>query len=142
VTRDELAAVAAAASAGVGAPVSLHLLRPHELKAGMITQTAVAPQLAAVFCELFTHQAGHELYLREPAAVYGLPLGTGLAWKDVAEAVRRRGDTAVGFTRESPVAANATGLQLGHGSDVFLGVPAECDITLQPADRLVVIALE
>lgn len=54
VTQEELAAVAAAAAARVSAPVSLHLLRPDELKAGMITQTAVAPQLAEVFSELFT----------------------------------------------------------------------------------------
>ena len=42
-------------------PVSLHLLRPHELKAGMITQTAVAPQLADVFSELFTQVAWREV---------------------------------------------------------------------------------
>lgn len=54
VTRDELVAVSAAASSHVSAPLSLHLLRPDELKAGMITQTAVAPQLAEVFSELFT----------------------------------------------------------------------------------------
>jgi hypothetical protein len=54
VGSDELASVSAAASALVTPPVSLHLLRPDELKAGMITQTAVAPQLANVFSELFT----------------------------------------------------------------------------------------
>lgn len=54
VSSEELAAVSAAASAEVTPPVSIHLLRPDELKAGMITQTAVAPQLADVFSELFT----------------------------------------------------------------------------------------
>lgn len=54
VSGEELAAVSATASALVTPPVSLHLLRPDELKAGMITQTAVAPQLADVFSELFT----------------------------------------------------------------------------------------
>lgn len=58
VSPDELAAVSAAASAHVTPPVSLHLLRPSELKAGMITQTAVAPQLADVFSELF--QVGYD----------------------------------------------------------------------------------
>jgi hypothetical protein len=60
VGSDELAAVSAAASAFLTPPVSLHLLRPDELKAGMITQTAVAPQLANVFSELFT-QVGRGL---------------------------------------------------------------------------------
>jgi len=60
VTSSELAAMSAAAAAAVTPPVSLHLLRPDELKAGMITQTAVAPQLANVFSELFTQvRYGH-----------------------------------------------------------------------------------
>jgi hypothetical protein len=54
VSSEELAAVSATAASLVTPPVSLHLLRPDELKAGMITQTAVAPQLADVFSELFT----------------------------------------------------------------------------------------
>lgn len=66
VTTSELAAVSAAAAAAVTPPVSLHLLRPDELKAGMITQTAVAPQLANVFSELFTQvRFGH------PVQTYG-----------------------------------------------------------------------
>jgi hypothetical protein len=54
VDSSELASVSAAAAALVTPPISLHLLRPDELKAGMITQAAVAPQLANVFSELFT----------------------------------------------------------------------------------------
>jgi hypothetical protein len=54
VSSSELATMSAAAAALVTPPVSLHLLRPDELKAGMITQAAVAPQLADVFSELFT----------------------------------------------------------------------------------------
>lgn len=70
VTGDELAAVSAAAAAEVTPPISLHLLRPDELKAGMITQTAVAPQLANVFSELFT-QVREARLLPEAARTQG-----------------------------------------------------------------------
>jgi hypothetical protein len=63
VSADELAAVSAAASGHVTPPVSLHLLRPDELRGGMITQTAVAPQLADVFGELFQVRAGQSQIL-------------------------------------------------------------------------------
>lgn len=86
-------------------------------------------------------QNGHELYLRDPSAAYGLPLGKPLLWKDIAEVARRQGETAIGFTRLTSVAGSGS-MQLGHGSEPHLGVVADSELTLQPGDKLVVVALE
>lgn len=86
-------------------------------------------------------QTGHELYLRDPRAAYGLPLDKPLLWKDIQEVARKQGETAIGFTRLSPVAGSGS-MQLGHGSEPHLGVVAESEVTLSPGDKLVVVALD
>lgn len=55
----------------------------------------------------------------------------------MTEAVRRRGDTAVGYT----AAGNADALA-GQHSDVHLVMGAEQELVLRPGDQLVVVALE
>lgn len=84
---------------------------------------------------------GHELYLRDPRASYGLPLGKPLLWKDVAEVARKRGETAIGFTTPAPVASNGS-MELGHGNEAHLGVIADSEVILSEGDKLVVVALD
>jgi hypothetical protein len=109
-----------------------------------------------VFEELFSTQAGAELYLRHPVRAYGLPLGTPLAWRDVAEVVRGRGETAVGVIREAgarvaaaEAEAGLMGLQGGGGAtppsyywpQVRMGVAGEQEaVVLGVRDKLVVLA--
>lgn len=88
-----------------------------------------------------TQQTGHELYLRDPRASYGLPLDKPLLWKDVVEVARRHGETAIGYTKLASVAGTGS-MQLGHGSEPHLGVCAESEVTLAAGDKLVVVALE
>jgi hypothetical protein len=79
-----------------------------------------------------------QLYLRDPRKSFGLPLTKTLSWKDIQEVVRKRGQTAIGFTKSAP----HEHLLLGHQAEVHLAVPAESQITLAPGDKLVVIALQ
>ena len=93
---------------------------------------AAEPQLQSVFNELFASSGGCEIYLRQPQC-YGLRVSTAVAgaegalqWAQVAEAVRLRGDSAMGM--------------LTARGQLLLGPDLEAQMSLLEGDRLVVMA--
>lgn len=94
-------------------------------------QAASAPQLNAVFGELFASAGGAEVYLRA-ATGYGLPVGVPVSWAQICEVVRAKGDTAIGIGPSAP------GSSIHR--DMQLAVPTDHEVLLQARDRLVVVS--
>ena len=134
---------AAARLADLPAAVELRLLAPDQLLSGMVTQAAVEPRLNRVFAELFATGGGHEVYLKR-AARFGLPPSGGgggdgsgsassetaaLTWSQISEAVRLRGQTAVGLAP-----------RVGGPDAIVLAPPAGAVFEVGPEDEVVVVA--
>ncbi|GBF95117.1 ion channel POLLUX [Raphidocelis subcapitata] len=114
------------------AALQLHMLNPDQLMAGIVTQAAIEPRLNRVIAELFTNDRGHEIYLKR-ASCFGLPPAgakpSELSWSQVQEAVRARGQTAVGL---APIAG---------GPDAIVLAPAADErFVLEEGDEIIVVA--
>jgi voltage-gated potassium channel Kch len=97
----------------------------------LLAQIAEAPELAAVFAELFD-AAGAEVYLR-PAPEYVLP-GREVAFATVQAAAQGRDEIALGY-RLASLADDATA---AYG--VILNPAREARVTFSRDDRVVVLA--
>jgi hypothetical protein len=95
-----------------------------------LTQLSQNPHLDQVFAELFDAH-GSDIYLT-PADEYIKP-GVEVNFATVVEAARRRGETAIGFRRQSEAYEVPT-----YG--VVLNPPKSEPLTLVPGDRIVVLA--
>mmetsp|Transcript_7260 Transcript_7260/g.17541 ORF Transcript_7260/g.17541 Transcript_7260/m.17541 type:complete len:84 (+) Transcript_7260:143-394(+) len=80
--------------------------------------------LLGLFEELLRDE-GSELYMRAPE-VYGVPVNITKTWDEVQDAVRMSNTVCIGY--------------LDQFGKVHLGVKSGTDITLLPAEKLVVIA--
>lgn len=92
----------------------------------MLAQVALRRELRAVFDELFG-PGGAEIVFRKPS-VYGLGTGTS-SFRDVADAVRRRGDIALGVRTPAE----------REGHTVTLNPPRAQEWTLSDQDDVVVL---
>jgi voltage-gated potassium channel Kch len=97
----------------------------------MLSQVSENRLLADVFATLFSSE-GSEIYLR-PADAYIEP-GAAVDFYTVAEAARRRGETAIGYR----VAAHAHDAAQAYG--VHVNPPKDARISFVPGDRVIVLA--
>lgn len=97
----------------------------------MLSQVSENKQLTAVFSELFSAD-GCEIFLR-PASLY-LTAGASADFYTIAEAARRRGETAIGYR----VAEHARSSQNGYGINV--NPPKAQKRSFAASDRIIVLA--
>jgi len=99
----------------------------------LLAQLSENPDLAGVYDDLFNAE-GAEIYLR-PAEAY-VEVGRPLNFYTVVEAAARRGETAIGYRQ----------IVAGHSHSERYGVRLNprksATLTLQPGDRVVVLAEE
>ncbi|MFL6333864.1 MAG: CASTOR/POLLUX-related putative ion channel [Pyrinomonadaceae bacterium] len=102
-----------------------------ELTGLLLTQVSENGELLEVFQDLFRSE-GSEIYLK-PASDYVLT-GRAVNFYTVAEAARRRGETAIGYRleRHAGDASRAYGVRVNP--------PKSEPLTFQPEDRIIVLA--
>jgi ion channel POLLUX/CASTOR len=102
-----------------------------ELTGLLLTQVSENAELLDVFRDLFDAE-GSEIYLK-PAEDY-VAAGREVNFYTVAEAARRRGETAIGYRLER----NANDSSRAYG--VRVNPPKSETVTFQPEDKIVVLA--
>lgn len=97
----------------------------------MLSQISESKHLARVFDTLFSHR-GSEIYLR-PAGDY-IVIGSLIDFYTVAEAARRRGETAIGYRRSVET------WRTRDGDDVVINPSKAQKVRFAAGDRIVVLA--
>ncbi|GLI66037.1 hypothetical protein VaNZ11_009744 [Volvox africanus] len=137
--------------------VTVEPINPDEMLAGVLTQVAAEPRLAAVFHELSTGD-GVEINLRTPAALE-LPYNQPVTWDQVQDAGRQHGVTVIGLLQVNNTAAAAAATAAGATATtiisndpilpprLLLGVPAlqpagSLSMEFKPGDKVVVLSGE
>mmetsp|Transcript_19941 Transcript_19941/g.60258 ORF Transcript_19941/g.60258 Transcript_19941/m.60258 type:complete len:961 (+) Transcript_19941:333-3215(+) len=80
--------------------ISAELLQPAELVSGAICQVAADPELAHLLANFLYSNEGQGISLQRPSA-YGINGNMPVAFLDVQERARSRGETAIGYLEEA-----------------------------------------